>query len=571
LPYDEAQLAMVASQFPPSDAAFKIEYEKKLANVLASDTPILPLENIDDPQAELAQSLLLADPRLKAAMFERESGKPLRSEVMSIKPALPGDRVGVNTSCWEGGCYRVDLYNFFYNATATALVDTSKKQVVSISSIGESQPELSARLKELANAIANHEPAVQYEIERYTKFMQKRGVEENVSALMSDTKTALNNTLCERSKHLCVAPTFVLGDRALWVIVDLTDLKVVGLRWTKVGQNEAPVVVTERSLENEYVFNNFCQKVNQIQRNGWSFDYHITTSDGLRLAQAKYNNKPVFKSAKVVDWHVSYSYKDSFGYSDATGCPMFSSAVVVAFDGPVIEPIMHNDKEIGFSIAQDFRQQAWPAPCNYRYEERYEFYNDGRFNTAMISHGRGCGDHGTYRPILRINWGSDAQKKTWRAEKWQQQWQPIDQETWAAKPQTPQMLDSKYSHRFLDSANNGYMLAPYAGKDSANDKGEDGFVYFTENPVEGDEGERDLVTLGACCNADHQQGPEQFIQESQSLKDKELVFWYVPFLKNNGTPEQKYCWADNVAENGVMVTKTWPCAAGAMFVPFNEG
>ena len=45
----------------------------------------------------------------------------------------------------------------------------------------------------------------------------------------------------------------------------------------------------------------------------------------------RFGGRPVLESAKLVDWHVSYSESDGFGYSDAVGCPVFSAAAAFSF------------------------------------------------------------------------------------------------------------------------------------------------------------------------------------------------------------------------------------------------
>lgn len=85
-----------------------------------------------------------------------------------------------------------------------------------------------------------------------------------------------------------------------------------------------------------------------------------------------------------------------------------------------------------------------------------------------------------------------------------------------------------------------------------------------------DEGEADLVTIGPCCNTDYQQGPEKFIEPSpDNIQNKKLVVWYVAQLKNDDAKGKEYCWAESVLENGVYVTKAYPCFAGPMFIPIN--
>ncbi len=569
--YDEAKLALVASQFPASQAPEKEAYKKRIKAALNSTVPVLMLDDITEPLERTAQRVLLKDERIKQSAFDPATKKALRTEVMSIKPALPGDRVGTDGRCWKGGCYRINLYNFFFNASISALVDAKNEVVVSIDSLPESQPELSERLERLAIAIAKHEPAVQLEIEKHLSALGEDAKAADVLPVMASTKSALRNTLCERSRHLCVAPTYVLGDKALWVIVDLTDMKVAGLRWTTVGNAGPPTIVTERILENEYVYKNYCEQVNQLSRDGWAFDYHITTSDGLRLANATYKGKSVFESAKVVDWHVSYSRKDTFGFSDATGCPMYSSAVVVAFEGPRVETIVENGKEVGFHITQEFQQHSWPAPCNYRYEERYEFYKDGRYRVAMVSHGRGCGSYGTYRPVFRMALGKPSENSQYQVRRWADAWKPVEAESWVRQKEPARLAEQRFSHQIVDDNGQGFLLEPSAGQFNDGGRGDNAYIYVTVNHADKDEGERDLVTLGACCNTGHEQGPEQFMQPAETLSNQSLVLWYVPQMKNDGRKGQEYCWAENQVVDGVLKTKTWPCVAGPMFVPLTTG
>ena len=69
---------------------------------------------------------------------------------------------------------------------------------------------------------------------------------------------------------------------------------------------------------------------------------------GGDVRNVRYNGAKVAESLKMVDWHVSYSLRDGFGYSDAVGCPVFSSAAVLAYNGPTVEEITRNGKTVGF-------------------------------------------------------------------------------------------------------------------------------------------------------------------------------------------------------------------------------
>ncbi len=101
------------------------------------------------------------------------------------------------------------------------------QRVLAVNELAEAQPDIPPGLTEIAQEIAVHAPEVSAAL----------GVQPGAdAAVMPNIKTALNRSRCERSRHLCVAPTFIQGERALWAIVDLTDGVLVGVRWTSLGQ-----------------------------------------------------------------------------------------------------------------------------------------------------------------------------------------------------------------------------------------------------------------------------------------------------------------------------------------------
>ncbi|MEE9446915.1 MAG: hypothetical protein V3V09_03085 [Arenicellales bacterium] len=546
-----------------------LAYQATLAEVLKRPLPIFTLADQSSGTPPSAQSIEAETLVIKHRGFQKylhhlQNQQALRNEIMVSRPALPGDyKHNETAACTQekAVCYRVDMYNYFYNITSTALVDLTAKRILSIDHLPNTQPDLNPQLKVLANAIANNSPDVK----------QRLGeAHGTLKPTMAEIKTALKDSRCERSKHLCVAPTYVVGDRALWAIVDLTDLELVGLRWSELGTAGPPILITERSLENRYVFNEFCEKVNQFEMGDWAFDYNITSSDGMNLTAVKYKQQAVMNSVKLVDWHVSYSKQDNFGYSDAIGCPLFSSAVVVAYSGPSHEAIMQDGEEIGFAFIQDFRQQPWPTPCNYRYEQRFEFYHDGRFRIAFADYGRGCGTDGTYRPVSRIDLAQPEGKPFDIAHYADNEWQNWDKEKWTQQDDMD-YFDTQYTHKISNASGEGYYLAPGNGQYEDGGRGDHAYVYATVKHTEKDEGERDLSTLGSCCNTDFQQGPELFMSPAESLVNQDWVLWYVAQIKNDGGGVDglgsKYCWADTEVVNGTPEIKVWPCFAGPMFVP----
>ncbi len=533
-------------------------YLQRVQQALAADPPVLPLDaaELSDPKAQLAQRIALANPQFVAFTRDERSGTALRNEIMTVRPVLAADFNGDAGSCEQTDCYRVEMYNYFHNASALAFVDVVNNKVLGVARQNYAQPDLSQRLIDLSNAIAAASPEVRAILGEESKTRQPD---------KSEFKTALQDSRCERSQHLCVAPTYVFESDALWVIVDLTEGRVVGTRWTDLGSSGPPIVVTERKLENESTYHHYCEKQNSLSRQDWDLDYVITGSDGLQISHVRFKGRRVIKNAKLLDWHVSYSSKDGFGYSDAIGCPLFSAAVVIAHDGPQIEAIMQDGKEIGFALIQDFRQPPWPIPCNYRYVQRFEFYHDGRFRVAQADYGRGCGTDGTYRPVVRIDVDTGADDPVEKVAEWNgKQWVDWQEEQWRLLDKA-QLTQEGYQYRITGQDGRGFYVEPSRGQFGDGGRGDHAFTYFSVYKPE--EGEQDMMTLGSCCNTDYRQGPEVFIEPAESLQNQDVVMWYVPQLKNDGAAGSEYCWADTRIKDGIKEIKVWPCYSGPMFIP----
>lgn len=546
------------NNFPVTDDGFlgaRLRNEKdkliagrleKIAAALKSPLSVLTLDTTDENQ-KTAQNLALKDARFTNDTKDTQTGEPLFNEVFGVYQLRQSDIIQPTAQCANGKCYRVEMYNFALNLTTNAVVDVSGNQVLTVVKIPQTQPDIPPHLTELAAHIANNADEVKNAL---------GGTAEN--PLMTNTKTALNRTKCERSKHLCVAPTYVSGEKALWAIVDLTDLTLVGVRWTQVGSTGK--AVTEKSLQNEVLTQKYCEKNSAIEKSGWKLNYMLTSSDGLKISDVSFQGKPVLTSAKLVDWHVSYSKTEGFGYSDAVGCPYFSQAAVVAAIEPKVAEMPN-----GFSLIQKYYSDGYPTPCNYSYEQRFDFYADGRFRIVAGSLGRGCGSDGMYRPVTRIAFAgernnfaefSDANWKSWQTEAWQTQ----KSDTLYSK--------ENYQYRVSDEGGKGFYLEANRGQFGDNGRGDNAFVYVTKNAPDRDEGESDLVTIGACCNTDYHQGPDKYIEPApEPIENSSLVLWYVAQLKNDDEKGKEYCWAESVVENGVYKVKEHPCYSGAMFVP----
>ncbi len=530
-----------------------LAYRKTLAD---STLPALALALSGESAA--AQMLALAHPPLAAQL--QIDGKKLRAEVMAVSPLRVSDVTDEISECKVSRCYRVDIYDFARNTTLIGTADLTQQKMLSWRADPGHQPEIPERLKNLAIHLAIRSAEVKEAL---------GGVAPNFTeAQMAGTKSALNGTRCERSQHLCVAPTFVQGNIAIWAIVDLTDFQLVGVQWTDVGDRVAgdfaTPMPTEQSLSDAAIMARYCEKNSVIERLGWKLDYMLTASDGLRISGVSFRGKPLLESAKLVDWHVSYSEREGFGYSDAVGCPSFSSAAVLPFAAPSVTEIKvlgsANGVATGFKLEQEFRSLGWPGACNYSYRQSFEFYADGSFRPTAASIGAGCGNDGTYRPVLRIEpFGAD-----WRFE----QLDVAQFESVALERYFPAngAVDASGARFRLRNPNFNFQIEPGRGQ-FALGRGDNEWVFVTAKRPGRDEGSSDLLTLGPCCNSDFHQGPEVFIDAKPEALDGGLVFWYVPQLKNDAREGQEYCWARNQIVDGMVQTQAYPCVAGPMFKP----
>lgn len=526
---------------------------REIEQVLNSAIPIMLLKNTNETQ-QAAQLLAINDKAFVKNCKDNKNKIPYRNEIFSCYEARPHE---IPAPIKGHTVYKVEMYNYALNLATIALVDMTDKSVVSVNEMLATQPDIPSYLNDLAIQIAINHPAVIKELG------YKPGEQE---VLMSNTKTALNHTKCERSMHLCVAPTFTIKDKALWVIIDLTDFKVVGLRWTNTGEeNKAMVRISEKKLKFDKIMECYCKSISSLKKLGWDLNYVITTSDGLRISEVKYKDNLVVNSAKIVDWHVSYSNTEGFGYSDAVGCPEFSQAAVVAVSDPKILDIIENNKVVGFALEQYFSSEQWPMPCNYNYMQRFEFYQDGKFRVAGASLGKGCGNNGTYRPVFRIAMAGNQNTFSYHNAN---QWQAWNQEQWKLQTNTDTYTPEGYLYKIVNPSQQGFYIEPNRGQFKDGSKGDFAYIYVTKQHTDVDEGDNDLVSIGPCCNTDYKQGPEKFMQPvAESIKESGLVIWYVAQMKNDDTKGKEYCWADSYLDKGVYKTNIFPCMAGPMFVP----
>jgi hypothetical protein len=209
----------------------------------------------------------------------------------------------------------------------------------------------------------------------------------------------------------------------------------------------------------------------------------------------------------------------------------------------------------------------WTADCNYRYEQHFEFYTDGRFRVKTGAYGRGCGNNqlseATYRPVVRMDLAvfNDAGNtfSTWDGS----QWVIRNTEGWWL--QSAPYTAEGYLYKIVDENSGfGYYMEPGQGQFDDFGTGDNAYTYLTLHRAS--EGDADTGALGTCCNTNHQQGPHNFVND-ENVRNKNLVLWYVPasetittWAVNNGFGRQQYCWTDSASQY-------WPCYSGPMFTP----
>ena len=532
-----------------------IAFRKEITTALQQKQPVIlfPDNELVLRKLKFSEAEALKNKDFTAQLFLPDTKEPLLNMILDVRPPKPSE---LRKHKMQGDLVMVEMYNFYYNTVVQAYLDKSSQKVLKVASSPGKLPNLTQKLKKLATKMALAYPEVQ----------QQLGLSS--SELTDAYEVKVKNSKSERFRHLYAAVTITPKDQnqTLWVLVDLTTLKGVGYQWMPLWDANRPKLVTERSLQNEVITASYCMDTTRLEMNNWVINYQLTNSDGIEIFDASYKGMPVLKSAKLVDWHVSYPDKKDFGYSDAMGCPKFSSAAVVAFEPPDIQPIMEKGQEIGFSFVQDFRSPVWPKACNYRYQNLFEFYSDGRFRVAGINLGLGCSNNGWYRPVFRINL---ADKDGQKMEAWKDgHWQILDHENWLSQKNKSAFSPQGYQLKMTRSDGSGYYLAPSQGQFGDNSRGDHAFTYVTVTHLGAGEGELDMPTLGSCCNTNWEQGPEQFLKPAEPLNGHNVI-WYVPQMKNSDVKGKQYCWVESIVENGHEGYKTFNGVVGPMFIPFN--
>ncbi|VAW42479.1 hypothetical protein MNBD_CHLOROFLEXI01-1665, partial [hydrothermal vent metagenome] len=314
--------------------------------------------------------------------------------------------------------------------------------------------------------------------------------------------------------------------------------------------------------------------------------YETTGTDGLRVYDVAYQGRIVLTSASLPEWHVDYNGEYAFpGFFDVTGCGGGSGGgsgfPIPPFGETEVLDMLDDSTVIGFEVVQDFRMEMWGAACNYRYEQRYQFFVDGRFRVVVGAYGRGCGDdpamqQPVYRPVVRIDIAVDGDANDSFAVWDGQQWGVQATETYRTPYESPgfgphTLNAANVGWWVMDTGGAGFYIEPGVGQFSDGGLGDNPFVYITLHKPE--EGDTDLPIFSPpgpsyCCNDDHLQGPDIFLND-EPIGNANLVLWYVPQsitdrLDVGEDGNGRSCWT----VNGGDPPETYPCFVGPMFIPF---
>jgi PKD repeat protein len=514
----------------------------------------VPLSDELNPDQQLAQELALADSRVQAYTVGQ------RTEVFGIPKFIdintPVNRLG----CGTDNCRVVNIFNFDASATVQAFVRLDTREVVEVYYQEGIRPGINRRLADRAMEIALNEPTV----------IEVIG-EQRTSSDWAPMDSTLVGSACERG-HMCVAPTFDMGDYIFWAIVDLTDDKFLATFWTATdgsanGAYQYPDAYADWNPELGCV-----ATPGSVDRDGWQLDYNTTNWDGFRVSNVRYNGEAVITSAKLVEWHADYG---GSGFQDSTGCSSGGGGFTIyPYGNTQVFDLMDGSTIIGFEVVQDFRMGNWGSGCNYRYEQRFQFYTDGRFRTVQGAYGKGCGQNSLYRGLMRVDLavgGTDANDNIdiWNGSDWQAvatetRWCPEGETNASCTGFVPGSNPDGYRFRLWDSVTEtGYYVEPGRGQFGDAGQGDNEFMYAVAHRAS--EGDSDMGVFGAGCCNDYNHGPEQYVN-AESIADGNMVIWYIPQALTDAIGPDYYCWTVTGEPN----PETYPCFTGPMFHPFGE-
>lgn len=502
-------------------------------------SPALPLSGELTPEDTLAQDLTLSDPRVQ----DLTVGK--RSEVFGV------GKVGLHfpessAECRQADCRSVVIYLWDEDVSITSIVNVETRQVIEVLEMPGVHPGLNETQMQRAVEIIYNAPEV-------AQTLGYQPVKEDIMPMDGN----LLGTSCAHT-HICASATFRIGNRFMWAAADLTTGLFAGIGWSPAPEDDG----TSTLFTPEG-----CPPSGTVDRDGWSLEHEVTGTDSMRVFNVTYNGVPVLTSVKVVEQHADYG---SSGYQDSTGCggPGGGFPIYPYGNTEILDLLDENNEIIGFEVVQDFRMTYWGQSCNYRYDQRIQFFPDGRFRVVSGAYGKGCGTNAIYRPVTRIDMAVNGDLNDNFAYYDGAEWVDVTTETYRV-PYTesehgPHAVDANgYAWKVYDTDGTGYYIEMDVGQFGDGGEGDSPFLY----PVlhHANEGDTDLpIFSSGCCNDNHQQGPHIYLN-NESVADQNIVLWYVPQAVTDASAPDYYCWTVQGEPNPI----TYPCFMGPMFHPIN--
>lgn len=508
-------------------------------------------DNIALSRDTLATNLLLAQDLVTSHQDVAEHLDGHRAEVFNVHPTA-GD-------C--ASCVQVNIYDYEANATIVGIADTVAGTVDAVYYQPNTHPHVNdAMHAEATEAVLNSQAVAEA--------LGRAPLEDEMIFMHSSHVDSPN---CANNNHICVATVFLVDSGTLWVMYDV-NTKAIDKIWWDIVQLDDDSAIFRKEPSAEFLENvpEACDPLGDgsVSQGGWTLDYEMTPSDALQVMNVTYNGDEIATNIKLLEWHAHYP--SGFGYEDRTGCNQGGGGggfPIYPF-GPteVIDILGPAGGSIGFRVVQDFRMNSWPNHCNYRYEQHFEFYNDGRWRVNTAAFGEGCGNdrenEAIYRPLIRIDIALDGDGgdnfDMWDGSVWQAQ----ATEMWDF--QDPPYTSEGYLYRVSDDGGMTYYIEPGQGQFGDAGTGDNAYIYATRHRAS--EGDVDMGIIGDCCVFDHEHGPHLYV-DGEDIDSENLVLYYVPSSKtittwevDNGLGDVEYCWSETT-------TDYWPCFAGPMFVP----
>jgi len=512
-----------------------------LTPVVRGKSSALPLADGLSPGQQRAQNLALSDARVQ----QRIAGR--RAEVFGVREVLANQFTAASAPCAAADCRQVEIYLFDENAAVLAIVNLDTSEVLDVLYQPGVHPGISKQQADRALEIALAAPEV----------IEELGFRP-LNADMAPVPADMPGTSCD-GEHYCVGPNFERGERALWAIVDLTTGELAGTHWGKAVPDPPTNPIPSTPVG--------CPQPGSVNRDGWQLSYATTGTDGLRVYDVSYKGLEVLTSVKHLEWHVDYQI---FGYRDEPGCGGGGGGFQIPPQGEtrLITMTGNAGAPTGFEVVQDFRMSNWGATCNYRYENRLQFFSDGRFRIASAAYGRGCQPDGVYRPVVRIDLAVDGDDGDTFAYLEESGWHTVITETYRTPYDDPGHGPHVYDASgagwsVFDDAGSGYFIVGDQGQ-YPQSRGATPFLYVAQHHDA--EGETDMGPIGSCCEDNHMQGPHMYV-DGENVQSTNIVLWYVAQMvtdtgASSGDP---YCWT----VSGEPAPETYPCIVGPLFVPFS--